>query len=184
MTTAEQAPTVQSNETDSVVRRNGRVSFYHANGQGTGTAVQFELRLNRPGEQRYGCFFMVMSKQKSVAQRNGSDTVHATFDWEHGVTVKLGFSDLCEFVAVLEGQKASPGSNGAGLYHQSAQGNTVVDLRKSQKGDGFMLAVSKKDGAGTQLFKGATCLGLAEAIGLRCVLQTGLFYVTCHGALG
>ena len=32
---------------------NRRLIFYHANPKGTGSAAQFELRLNREGEDRY-----------------------------------------------------------------------------------------------------------------------------------
>ena len=47
----------------------GRLTIYHANGRATGTALRLELKLNRSRDDRYGCFFMEVARQKTAADR-------------------------------------------------------------------------------------------------------------------
>lgn len=160
--------------------RKGRLAFYHANSQGMGTAVQFELRMNRRGEERYDCVFMEMARQKTVAGMGAGARMPATFDWENKVTVKLGFPDLCEILLVLEGRRERVGGQRSGLYHQVASASTIITLERNEKQGGFYLGISKKTKEGVQVFKSQMLLSDVESLGLRHVMQASLFFIAFH----
>jgi hypothetical protein len=152
-----------------------QLSFYHANSKGTGAAVQFELRLNRDGEDRYDCFFLEMAHQKTTAMSGDQQKGPATFDWENKVIVKLDFMDICELIAVLDDRRPHAGNGQNGIYHESLGSSTLISFRKNQEGDGYCLGISKKSKGGEQLFKGHILLSDVEAIGLDCVFRPALF---------
>lgn len=160
-------------------RMNNALVLYHPNGKGTGSALQLELRLNRAGEDRYDCFFLEMALQKTAADNGKEGRTPATFDWAGKVTVKLDFADICELLAVLEGRAEQAGGQRNGIYHEAGNTNTVIGFKKNPEG-GYFAGVSRKDKQGSQLFKGHMLLSEAEAIGLRCILQSGLFFMTFH----
>lgn len=158
------------------------LEIYHPNGRGTGSAVRLEPRVNGAGEERYNCFFLEFASQKSVAQR-AAGVPHATFDWVNKITVKLGFLDVGEILLVLEGQQSHIGGQRQGLYHANGTGNTLITLMHDPERKSYYLAVSRKrDGEAAPQRIG---IGLtpAEATGLRCLLQTGLFNVIFPCAL-
>ncbi len=156
---------------------NERLTFYHANGQGTGAAAQLEPRINRQPGDNYNCFFLDMARQKTVARRNGRETTHATFDWENKITVKLDFTDICEFLTVLEGECGQVGGKRGALYHQNGDTNTMIRLSRHESG-GVALSVSRKSAGAEQATRIGTVLNRTEALGLRHILQRGLFSIT------
>jgi hypothetical protein len=158
------------------------LTYYHPNGKGTGTAVRFELRLNRPGETRYDCFFLEMAAQKATAPAARPGRQTASFDWEKKVTVKLGFLDVCELLTVFEGQQPQAGGARNGIYHETDETNTIIALRRETERAGFLLGVSRKTRGGEAVFKGHILLTPAEATGLRCVFQGALFTMAFHTA--
>lgn len=174
--------TTETSET--IKLRTPRLELYHPNGGGTGAALQLELRLNRPGEDRYNCFFMELARQKTAPGREGEQRVPATFDWAAKVTVKLEFADLCELLAVLEGRVEKAGGARSGLYHENGKGCTVISFQRGTEKAGFLLGLSRKDKEGGQLSRVQFALTEAEAIGLRCLFQAGLFQMTFHPAGG
>lgn len=153
------------------------ISIYHPNPRGTGSAVRLEPRINRDGEDRYNCFFLEMAAQQTTAKGEQS-AGHATFDWETKITVKLGFNDVCEWLLALEQRQESLGPKGKGLYHATAQGNTLIDFRWQPDRENYLLSISRKRNGATSPQRIAIALTQAEAIGIRCLLQTGLFFVT------
>ncbi|NLE68238.1 MAG: hypothetical protein GX608_12535, partial [Lentisphaerae bacterium] len=66
--------------------------------------MKLEPRVNRVEADRYNCFFMDMALQKTAALAQDGKRTHASFDWEHKLTVKLGFMDICAILEVLEGR--------------------------------------------------------------------------------
>ena len=158
---------------------NSALVLYHPNGKGTGSALQLELRLNRGGEDRYDCFFLEMALQKSAAANGKDGRTPATFDWAAKATVKMDFTDICELLTVLEGRAEQAGGQRNGIYHESGNTNTVIGFKKNPDG-GYFVGVSRKDKQGNQVFKGHMLVSEAEAIGLRCVMQSGLFFMTFH----
>lgn len=155
-----------------------RLALYHPTGAGTGAALQLELRLNRPGEDRYDCFFLDMAVQKSASTREGDKRVPATFDWENKLTVKLDFADICELLIVLEGRADRVGGQRNGLYHESSKCSTVISFQKSTDKAGYFLGLSRKAKEGGQVARVQIVMSEAEAIGLRCLLQAGIFFMT------
>jgi hypothetical protein len=152
-----------------------RLSFYHANSKGTGSAARFEI-IPACGE-RDGVIFMTLAQQKSIAA--GSDAQgnrqYATFDWQNRVTVKLNFSDLCQMLLVFRGL-ATTIMDGKGLYHDSRNTTTIINLtRQAEPYPGLSLDVSRRNKVETEaairvriLFNGA------EAFGLGTVLEQSL----------
>lgn len=160
--------------------REQKLAFYHPVSTGTGVALQIEPRINRREADRYNCFFFEMAAQKPVAEREGERRAYAAFDWEHKLTVKMDFSDICEMLLVLEGRQERVGGQKNGLYHDTEKANTVITFGRIPEKSGVVFGLSRKDkesGVVTRLNIG---LSEAEAIGLRSIIQAGLFFVTFH----
>jgi hypothetical protein len=88
--------------------------------------------------------------------------------------------DVCELVAVLEGKKAEAGNGRGGLFHQTEKASTVVALKRME-GDGrCLVGLSRKDKSGGEPVRTHIVLNDVESLGLRSVLQTGLFYMVYH----
>lgn len=122
-----------------------RLSFYHANGKGSGSAAQFEV-VPACGD-RDGAVFLALAQQKSVASGSAEqgNRQHATFDWPNRITVKLNFSDLCQLLQVFKGVTATV-ADGKGLYHDSRNTTTLIHLaRQNEPYAGFALEVSRKE---------------------------------------
>lgn len=153
------------------------ISLYHPNARGTGSAVRLEPRVNRDSEDRYNCFFLEMAAQQTAASHDQPKSP-ATFDWEKKITTKLGFSDVCECLMVLEQHQERLGPSGKGLYHATAQGNTLIDLRWQAERQNYLLSLSRKRKEATSPQKISIAFSQAEALGIRCLLQTGLFFIT------
>ncbi len=155
----------------------GRLVFYHPNAAGTGSALRVELRLSANAYDRYDCFFLEMAGQ--IAANNRKQGAPAQFDWENRLTVKLDFNDVCEWLLVLEGRKdRAGGATGNGLYHQTAESSTLIELRRDAERGGYLLGLSRKSRDGTaSVDRRRMLLSEAEAVGLRCVFQIGLFFM-------
>ena len=160
--------------------REQKLIFYHPNAGGTGVALQVEPRVRRRETDRFNCFFMEMAAQKTVSERDGDKRVFPTFDWENKLTVKLEFPDLCEMLLVLEGKQDKVGGQKNGLYHDSEKANTVITFGRIPEKSGYSFGLSRKDKGSGQLTRLTIGLSEAEAIGLRCILQAGLFFVTFY----
>lgn len=158
----------------------GALTLYHPNSKGSGAALQLELRLNRGEEDRYDCFFMEMAQQKSQATSGKDGRVPATFDWAAKTTVKLDFLDVCELLTVLEGRAQQAGGQRNGLYHETGSANTIITFKRNPEGTGIYVGLSKKEKSGNQLFRSQILLSEAEAVGMKSVLQSGLFFMTFH----
>jgi len=162
--------------------REQKLVIYHPTSAGNGAAMQLEPRVNRREGDRYNCFFLEMAAQKSTASRTGDQKSFATFDWEHKLTVKLDYADLCELLAVLEGHVERAGGARNGIYHENGRGNTMITFQKAEK-SGYALGLSRKDKSTGQIARVQIVLSDVECIGLRCILQSGLFLVLFHAYL-
>lgn len=159
------------------------MSVYHPNGRATGSALRIEPRINREGEDRYNCFFLEMAAQKEAARSENGQREHATFDWEQRITVKLGFHDVCELLCVLEDRTPQAGGERKGLYHATPLGNTIISLARDETRSGYYLSLSRKLKDQSEARRIGIGLTAAEAVGLRCLFQVGLFFVTFPSAL-
>lgn len=155
-----------------------RLAFYHANAKGSGTAIQFDLGGSSDGDERGVRLFLDMAHQKTAPSRGEEGRVPATFDWGQKATVKLGVSDVCEFLAVLCGRKAQAGDERLGLYHDAGAVNTAIGFKRDGESGQYGLSISKKGKDGTSVFRGYILLGEGEAVGLQVVLQAALVRMT------
>ncbi len=171
-----------ANKTDSY-KRNENICYYHPNAKGTGCAVRVELRMNRAPGDRYNCFFLEMARQKSVAGRTPEGRQPATFDWGSKITVKLDFTDVCEFLTVLDGRAMEAGGKRGGLYHAAGNSNTLIGFQRNAENGTYSLRLSKKNGGEETARKLGITLSEAEATGLRTIFQMGLFFITFHASL-
>lgn len=149
-----------------------RLSFYHANGKGSGSAVRFEV-VPASGD-RDGVVFLTLAPQKSVATGSveQGNRQYATFDWQNRITVKLNFSDLCQLLSVFKGQAATI-ADGKGLYHDSRNTTTLINLtRQSEPYTGLALEVSRRGKAESeQALRVRIVFNNTEAFGLGTVLE-------------
>lgn len=149
-----------------------RLSFYHANGKGSGSAARFEV-IPACGD-REGWVFLTLAQQKSVATGSVEQGTrqHATFDWPNRVTVKLNFSDLCQMLPVFKGQVATI-AEGKGLYHDSGHTTTLINLtRQAEPYSGWALEVSRRGKAESEpAVRTRILFNSAEAFGLGAVLE-------------
>ncbi|MDD4101884.1 MAG: hypothetical protein PHU80_04545 [Kiritimatiellae bacterium] len=160
-----------------------RLSFYHANGKGSGSAARFEV-VPASGD-REGSVYLTLAQQKSVATGSTAqgNRQHATFDWAGRVTVKLNFDDLCQMLLVFSGQAAAI-ADGKGLYHDSRNMTTVINLnRNDETHPGVTLDISRrgKDESG-QACRTRIAFNKAEAFGLGTVLEQALGLVAFGNA--
>lgn len=153
-----------------------RVAFYHPNASGTGTAVRIDPKMNGGTASPRNGFFLELAQQKSAATRNADGFVPASFDWEGKITVKLGFQDICEFLAVLEGTCEHAGGKRDGLYHQNGQTSTVIRFKRGEEG-GYALGLSRKRASEEEPKRISTVLSDVEATGLKHVFQVGAFFM-------
>ena len=154
--------------------------FYHPNGSGRGAAMRLEPRFSNCPEQRYNCFFLEMAAQQATPRSaGGGKRVPATFNWQDKLAVKLGFGDICEILVVLEGRAEKVGGTRGGLFHQSGTANTIISCQKAENG-GYLIGLSRKDMETGQSSRVHIVLSEAEAVGLRHVLQTSLFFLSFH----
>lgn len=173
-------PPMNESRTDYKSRSLG---FYHQNQRGTGAAMRLEPRLNRDDADRYNCFFIEMAPQKSAARREGGGVVPATFDWTSKITVKLNFMDIAELLTVLEGRALRIGGERNGLFHASGNGNTLISFQRNAEQGTYYFGLSTKRGKEEAPRKLGIILSEAEATGLRCLFQTGLFFLTFSSLL-
>lgn len=154
----------------------GRLAFYHPTSSGKGCAVRFELRPARRGREGY--VFAELARQKSTAQRQNGALQGATFDWEARLAVKLGISDVCAMLAVLEGRCATAGGD-KGLFHQTGGATAVITFKRvEQPFAGYGLEVSRKEkAAGAEAVRLRIGLSEAEACGLRQVFAAAVFHL-------
>lgn len=152
-----------------------RLSFYHANGKGTGSAARFEV-VPACGD-RDGVVYLTLAPQKSVATGSveQGNRQYATFDWTNRITVKLNFGDLCQMLLVLKGQTATIGE-GKGLYHDSRASTTMINLtRQTEPHPGHALEVSRRGkGDAEQASRVRLVFNAAEAYGLGAALEQTL----------
>ena len=153
--------------------------FYHPSTSGRGSAMQLEPRFSTDPEGRYNCFFLELATQQTPARHVDGQRVHATFNWQDKLAVKLDFSDICELLMVLEGKADKVGGTRGGLFHQNGATNTIIKFQRAEQG-GYMLGLSRKAESAEQADRVNMVLSEPEALGLRHILQSSLFFLAFH----
>ena len=141
--------------------------YYHANGKGTGSAMEFELH---PAHGRTaGSIFASIARQKTVGAMSEGSRVFPTFDWKEKACVKLDIADLCEMLQVFRGMQESI-ADGKGLFHRTSSASTSIKLSHViEPRPGYLLEVWRNPVVGDawgarMLFSVSEALGLSLAI--------------------
>ena len=174
--TADRTTAPESNS-DKTQPRNYRpaLTFYHANGKGTGSVASFETI--PATSERDGAVFLSLAQQKSVASGSAEqgNRQHATFDWANRLTVKLNFGDLCQILSVLKGSSTTI-NDGKGLYHDNRNTTTIINLTlQTEPCHGHSLEISRRSKSGGDPASRVRILfNASEAYGLGVVLEQTL----------
>ena len=160
------------------VRFRPKLTFYHPNAKGTGSAAQFEL--HPAHDDTDGSIMMSIANQLTVGDRRAENPVFPRFDWRNSISVKLDFNDLCAMLQVFRGECEAI-NDGKGLYHRTARATTRIVLRHMlEPVAGYSFEFYRSSGDGVEqcsriFFNGAEALGLCEAIaGSMAVVSFGI----------
>jgi len=103
-------------------------SLYKPRKKGGGSASQWNLNIDKKS------VFLELAEQVGSEQK---------FNWENKICMKLGVNDMGELIATLENrQKAING--GKGLFHENEQGNSSLNLTRSDNGWFLNVGVKKE----------------------------------------
>ena len=141
-----------------------RVSYYHPNARGTGSAVNFELHPAHGATG--GSIFATFARQKSVGGVVGGQRQFASFDWPNRVCVKFDITDISHLLEVFHGMAESV-AEGKGLFHLSESGTLRILFRHLVDPlPGYHLEVERKDRTTGEERRVLFFVNPAEACGL------------------
>ena len=153
-----------------------RLAFYHANQNGTGSALTVEM--SPATGTREGLVYMTIAPQ-DPAPANVVTTATgkrcAALKWRNRICMKLTFTEAAEVAMALGGvTKELRHAGKTGFYHALRDTVTTMDMRQSEDRPGVFLAVSRtvkgEDGKQNCCF----AFSPAEAYGLRLALEQSM----------
>lgn len=153
-----------------------KLSYYHANAKGTGSAISFELHPahSSPEGNIEGSIFVSFANQKTVGVRNGSETVFPSFDWKNRIVLRLTMSDITQMLMVFRGMQESV-CDGKGLFHRSSRYNTVIQFdHRIEPYPGYTLEVYRKSFDGADQQHAFISFSQAEAVGLSLAIEQSM----------
>lgn len=151
-----------------------KLSYFHANAKGGGSAVQFELHPAHDDVE--GSIFATFAAQKTVGSVEAGCRTFPTFDWQNRITVCLRIGDLAQMLEVFRGCRESV-ADGKGLFHRSAKANTIIRLEhRIDPVPGFVFEVSRKSFGG-DLVRVSFLFSMSEALGFAQSVEGALHYV-------
>lgn len=108
--------------------------------QGKGACALFEFDAAR------GFYFLKMMPENP-------EGAEKQFNKDAAINVKIGLTDLGEFMVVLTGQADGIGKKNdkgfySGLFHKTEKFSSTIGLAKNEKNENYSLSVSKKIGSG------------------------------------
>ena len=144
------------------MHKNFRV--YRPTKAGAGAACELNMREDTESKFPKHLCFLKLAKQTGTDEND-----NAKFDWDGGITMKLGDVDLGEMVSVLENRKQAAGT-GKGLYHQTDKGSKVLHFESGNTDDGtkykVRLSTSKENAISIYLSPGEACVLLEVLKGM------------------
>lgn len=153
-----------------------RLAFYHANQNGTGSAVTVEM--SPATGTREGQVYVTIAPQ-DPAPANVVTTATgkrcAAFRWKNKICMKLTFTEVAEMAMALGGAtKELLHAGKPGFYHALRDTVTTMDMRQSEDRPGVFMAVSRtvrgEEGKQNCCF----AFSPAEAFGLRLALEQSM----------
>lgn len=100
-----------------------KLSYYHANAKGTGSAIQLEL--HPAHDTTPGSLFVSIARQKTAGSRESGRVIMPSFDWKGKAVLKLDVADISQILQVMRGMQESI-ADGKGLFHRSISATTVI----------------------------------------------------------
>ena len=126
-----------------------KLSYYHANSKGTGSALQMEL--HPAHDDTAGSIFLSIARQKTAGSREQGKVIMPSFDWKNKAVLKLDVSDLSQILQVMRGIQESI-ADGKGLFHRSMNATTVIKFEhRIEPRPGYAIDVWKKPHDGEQM---------------------------------
>ena len=100
-----------------------KLSFYHPNAKGTGSALTLEL--HPAHDEVDGSIFVKLTPQKTVGKYENGMCILPTFDHDAALCVRLGITELAQILEVLRGYKEKL-NDGSGLFHRTKSANVAI----------------------------------------------------------
>jgi len=100
-----------------------KLSYYHANSKGTGSAIQLEL--HPAHDDTAGSIFVSIAHQKTTGSREQGNVIMPSFDWKNRAVLKLDAADISQILQVMRGMQESI-ADGKGLFHRSINATTII----------------------------------------------------------
>lgn len=100
-----------------------KLSYYHANAKGTGSAIQLEL--HPAHDDTAGSLFVSIAHQMTAGSREQGKVIMPSFDWKNKAVLKLDAGDISQILQVMRGMQESI-ADGKGLFHRSMNATTVI----------------------------------------------------------
>lgn len=148
---------------------------YKPNKAGTGAATKIQV-VEKEKQRGQSVFKEIVVFFESANQVGTDDDDNAKFSWgtpdgDKGdtITVKLGMSDVGEFLTVLTGRKNFVGPSDKGLFHKTSDTQNKGLSFSFAEGRGYNFRISVKDEKGLRAI--SHTFSFAEAELLRVVLE-------------
>jgi len=135
-------------KTESATGYRPRLSYYHANAKGNGSALQMEL--HPAHDEVAGSVFLTIARQKTIGSRAPGNVVMPSFDWVNRGVFKLDASDLSQILQVMRGIQENI-ADGKGLFHRSSTATTVIKFEhRIEPRPGYAFDIWRKPNDGEQ----------------------------------
>lgn len=155
------------------------LAFYHPNPRGTGCATKLALypAVNENGKELDGYMLLTLSPQMTVGNPMGPNPTFPRFDWEHSLSVKLGFNDIAMFLQVLRGECEEINGD-KGLFKRTQDGCYRITFRHIiDPVSGYALDIYKTPAGGGEEQRVRCLLSPAESLGVCEALSTTIWLV-------
>lgn len=142
---------------------NAKLTMYHANAHGTGSALTLELV--PAANEVEGAIIWRLAPQKSES---------STFDWMRSIEARLHLVELADVLRVFRGEQESI-ADGKGLFIRRDNNYTVVRLRHTlEPCQGYEIAMIDRNLASGVVRDCRIWISRSEAVALCCAVEQSL----------
>lgn len=151
-----------------------KLSFYHPNAKGTGSALTLEL--HPAHDEVDGSIFVKLTPQKTVGAYENGMRILPTFDHDAALCVRLGITELAQILEVLRGYKEKL-NDGSGLFHRTKSANVIITFEhRIEPVPCYHLDIARKE-ADSDVRRIGFTLTMPEACVLNETIAQSLLYV-------
>ena len=124
------------------MKTQGTIGIYHANGKGTGCAINIEL--HPAHDETDGSVFIRFASQKTVGSDSDGTRTYPTFDWPNAITTRLTIVEIASVLEVFGGVKESI-EDGKGFFHRSERAALVFRMEhRIEPCSGYWIETSRR----------------------------------------